>query len=65
MQAYDLQFFVAGEFSFRGTLDDNLSFADMVCYTPVLNTKSRYVNCAIFLIKQKWIKQETLTRTSI
>ncbi|KAB7519133.1 MarR family transcriptional regulator [Halosegnis rubeus] len=63
-QAYGLQFFLAGEPAFWYAPDDDLTLADIVCHTLVLNTDSRRVSYAMLLIEQERIEQETLTETA-
>ncbi|MCD2203818.1 MULTISPECIES: helix-turn-helix domain-containing protein [Halobacteriales] len=61
---YGLQFFLAGEPAFWYAPDMELTPADVVCHTLVLDSGSRRVSYAMLLIETSDIGQETLTRTS-
>ncbi|SMO86527.1 winged helix DNA-binding protein [Halorubrum cibi] len=61
---YGLQFFLAGEPAFWYAPDMELTPADVVCHTLVLDSGSRRVSYAMLLIETSDIDQETLTRTS-
>ncbi|MFC3959243.1 MarR family transcriptional regulator [Halovivax cerinus] len=63
-QGYGLQFFLAGEPAFWYAPDDDLTLADIVCHTLVLDIDSRRVSYAMLLIEQERIEQETLTETA-
>ncbi|WP_336361778.1 MarR family transcriptional regulator [Haladaptatus sp. ZSTT2] len=62
--AYGLQFFLAGEPAFWYAPDEELTPADVVCHTLVLDSGSRRVSYAMLLIEKLDIDQETLTETA-
>ena len=59
-QEYDLQFFLAGEPAFWYAPDDQLTPADIVCHTLVLEAGSRRVSYAMLLIEQEQIHEDEL-----
>jgi DNA-binding MarR family transcriptional regulator len=61
---YGLQFFLAGEPAFWYAPDAELTPADMVCHTLVLDSGSRRVSYAMLLIETLDIDQETLAETA-
>ncbi|UPM44636.1 MarR family winged helix-turn-helix transcriptional regulator [Halocatena salina] len=61
---YGLQFFLAGEPAFWYAPDGELTSADVVCHTLVLDSGSRRVSYAMLLIEKLNIDQETLTDTA-
>ncbi len=61
---YGLQFFLAGEPAFWYAPDAELTPADVVCHTLVLDHGSRRVSYAMLLIEKLDIDQETLTETA-
>jgi hypothetical protein len=62
--AYGLQFFLAGEPAFWYAPDEELTPADVVCHTLVLDSDSRRVSYAMLLIEKLDIDQETLTEAA-
>jgi DNA-binding MarR family transcriptional regulator len=58
---YGLQFFLADEPAFWYAPDEELTPADVVCHTLVLDRGSRRVSYAMLLIEELNIDQETLT----
>lgn len=63
-EAYGLQFFLAGEPGFWYAPAEELTPADVVCHTLVLDSGSRRVSYAMLLIEQLDIDQETLIETA-
>ena len=63
-EEYGLQFFLGGEPAFWYAPDDELTPADVVCHTLVLDSGSRRVSYAMLLIEALDIDQETLTDTA-
>ncbi|QDX39489.1 helix-turn-helix domain-containing protein [Salarchaeum sp. JOR-1] len=63
-EEYGLQFFLAGEPAFWYAPDEELTPADVVCHTLVLDSGSRRVSYAMLLIEKLDIDQETLTDTA-
>lgn len=63
-EKYGLQFFLAGEPAFWYAPDEELTPADVVCHTLVLDSGSRRVSYAILLIEKLDIDQKTLTETA-
>lgn len=63
-EEYGLQFFLAGEPAFWYAPDGELTPADVVCHTLVLDSGSRRVSYAMLLIEKLDIDQETLTDTA-
>jgi DNA-binding MarR family transcriptional regulator len=63
-QAYGLRFLLASEPAFWYAPDDDLTPADIVCHTLVLNMDSRRVSYAMLLIEQERIEQDILTETA-
>ncbi|MFT4922677.1 MAG: hypothetical protein ACI8XM_001895 [Haloarculaceae archaeon] len=63
-EEYGLQFFLAGEPAFWYAPDEELTPADVVCHTLVLDSGSRRVSYAMLLIEVLAIDQETLTATA-
>ncbi|MGB9966373.1 MarR family transcriptional regulator [Halobacterium hubeiense] len=63
-EEYGLQFFLAGEPAFWYAPDEELTPAEVVCHTLVLNSGSRRVSYAMLLIEALDINQETLTDTA-
>jgi DNA-binding MarR family transcriptional regulator len=63
-EEYGLQFFLAGEPAFWYTPDEELTPADVVCHTLVLDSGSRRVSYAMLLIESLEIDQKTLTDTA-
>ena len=61
---YGLQFFLAGEPAFWYAPDTELTPADVVCHTLVLDSGSRRVSYAMLLTEELDIDQETLTETA-
>lgn len=61
---YGLQFFLAGEPAFWYAPDEELTPAEVVCHTLVLERGSRRVSYAMLLIEKLDIEQETLTETA-
>lgn len=61
---YGLQFFLAGEPAFWYAPDEELTPAEVVCHTLVLDRGSRRVSYAMLLIEKLDIDQETLTKTA-
>ncbi|WP_458190548.1 MarR family transcriptional regulator [Haladaptatus sp. NG-WS-4] len=61
---YGLQFFLAGEPAFWYAPDEELTPADVVCHTLVLDNGSRRVSYAMLLIEKLDIDRETLTETA-
>ncbi|TKX37784.1 winged helix DNA-binding protein [Halorubrum sp. CGM4_25_10-8A] len=61
---YGLQFFLAGEPAFWYAPDEELTPANVVCHTLVLDSGSRRVSYAMLLIETLDIDQETLTETA-
>jgi len=61
---YGLQFFLAGEPAFWYAPDAELTPAEVVCHTLVLDSGSRRVSYAILLIEKLDIDQETLLETA-
>ena len=61
---YGLQFFLAGEPAFWYAPDEDLTPADVVCHTLVLDRGSRRVSYAMLLIEELDIDQETLMETA-
>lgn len=61
---YGLQFFLAGEPAFWYAPAEDLTPADVVCHTLVLDRGSRRVSYAMLLIEKLDIDQETLTETA-
>jgi DNA-binding MarR family transcriptional regulator len=61
---YGLQFFLAGEPAFWYGPDKELTPADVLCHTLVLDRDSRRVSYAMLLIEKLDIAQETLTETA-
>jgi len=63
---YDLQFFLAGEPAFWYAPDDQLTPADIVCHTLVLEAAgSRRVSYAMLLIEQEQISEAELIETAM
>jgi len=62
---YDLQFFLAGEPAFWYAPDDQLTPADIVCHTLVLEAGSRRVSYAMLLIEQEQISEAELIETAM
>ena len=58
---YGLQFFLAGEPAFWYAPEEELTPADVVCHTLVLDDGSRRVSYAMLLIEKLDIDRETLT----
>jgi hypothetical protein len=63
-QAYGLQFFLAGEPAFWYGPDEELTPAEVVCHTLVLDSGSRRVSYSMLLIETLDIDRETLTETA-
>jgi hypothetical protein len=63
-QAYGLQFFLAGEPAFWYAPDEELTPAEVVCHTLVLDSGSRRVSYSMLLIETLDIDRETLTETA-
>lgn len=63
-EEYGLQFFLAGEPAFWYAPDTELTPADVVCHTLVLDSGSRRVSYAMLLIEKLDIDQETLLDTA-
>jgi len=63
-EEYGLQFFLAGEPVFWYAPDEELTPAEVVCHTLVLDSGSRRVSYAMLLIEALDIDQETLTDTA-
>jgi DNA-binding MarR family transcriptional regulator len=63
-EEYGLQFFLAGEPAFWYAPDAELTPAEVVCHTLVLDSGSRRVSYAMLLIEALDINQETLTDTA-
>jgi hypothetical protein len=61
---YGLQFFLAGEPAFWYAPESELTPAQVVCHTLVLDRGSRRVSYAMLLIDHLDIGQETLTETA-
>ena len=61
---YGLQFFLAGEPAFWYAPDAELTPANVVCHTLVLDSGARRVSYAMLLIETLDIDQETLTETA-
>jgi DNA-binding MarR family transcriptional regulator len=61
---YGLQFFLAGEPPFWYALDEDLTPAEVVCHTLLLDSGSRRVSYSMLLIEAEEINQETLTETA-
>ncbi|WP_254831380.1 winged helix DNA-binding protein [Haloglomus salinum] len=61
---YGLQFFLAGEPAFWSAPEAELTPADIVCHTLVLDSGSRRVSYAMLLIEELDIDQETLMETA-
>ena len=62
---YDLQFFLAGEPAFWYVPDNQLTLADIVCHTLVLEVDSRRVSYAMLLIEQEQIPEAELCETAV
>ena len=63
-QEYGLQFFLAGEPAFWYAPDEDLTPAEVVCHTLVLDSGSRRVSYSMLLIEKLDIDQDTLTDTA-
>jgi DNA-binding MarR family transcriptional regulator len=63
-QEYGLQFFLAGEPAFWYAPDEELTPAEVVCHTLVLDTGSRRVSYSMLLIEALDIEQETLSASA-
>jgi len=63
-EEYGLQFFLAGEPAFWYAPDEELTSAEVVCHTLVLDSGSRRVSYSMLLIEKLEIDQETLTETT-
>ncbi|MFC5973924.1 MarR family transcriptional regulator [Halomarina salina] len=63
-EEYGLQFFLAGEPAFWYAPDEDLTPAEVVCHTLVLDSGSRRVSYAMLLIESVGIAQETLAETA-
>ena len=63
-EEYGLQFFLAGEPAFWYAPDEELSPAEVVCHTLVLDSGSRRVSYAMLLIESVGLTQETLAETA-
>ena len=63
-EEYGLQFFLAGEPAFWYSPDEELTPAEVVCHTLVLDSGSRRVSYSMLLIDKLQIDQETLTETA-
>jgi len=63
-EEYGLQFFLAGEPAFWYAPDEELTSAEVVCHTLVLDSGSRRVSYSMLLIEKLEIDQETLTATA-
>ncbi|WP_136689131.1 helix-turn-helix domain-containing protein [Halorhabdus amylolytica] len=61
---YGLQFFLAGEPAFWYAPEEDLTPADVVCHTLILDSGSRRVSYAMLLIEELDINRETLTETA-
>ena len=61
---YGLQFFLAGEPAFWYAPDEELTPAEIVCHTLLLESGSRRVSYSMLLIESLDIDRETLTDTS-
>lgn len=62
--AYDLQFFLAGEPPFWYATDENITPAEVVCHTLILDSGSRRVSYSMLLIEAEDIDQEILVETA-
>ena len=62
--AYGLQFFLAGEPPFWYAPDEDLTPAEVVCHTLLLDSGSRRVSYSMLLIEAEDIDQETLVETA-
>jgi len=62
---YGLQFFLAGEPAFWYAPDNQLTPADVVCHTLVLEAGSRRVSYAMLLIEQEQISEAELIETAM
>ncbi|MGQ3331134.1 helix-turn-helix domain-containing protein [Halorubrum sp. FL23] len=63
-EEYGLQFFLAGEPAFWYAPNEELTPADIVCHTLVLDSGSRRISYTMLLIEKLDIDQETLTDTA-
>jgi DNA-binding MarR family transcriptional regulator len=63
-EEHGLQFFLAGEPAFWYAPDEELTPAEVVCHTLVLDNGSRRVSYAMLLIEKLDIDQKTLTDTA-
>lgn len=63
-QAYGLQFFLAGEPAFWYAPNEELTPAEMVCHTLILDSGSRRVSYSMLLIEMLDIEQDTLIDTA-
>ena len=61
---YGLQFFLAGEPAFWYAPDEELTPAEIICHTLLLDSGSRRVSYSMLLIEKLDIDQETLTDTA-
>jgi len=62
--AYNLQFYLAGEPAFWYAPESQLTPADIVCHTLILEAGSRRVSYAMLLIEQEEIPEDKLTKTA-
>jgi DNA-binding MarR family transcriptional regulator len=62
--AYGLQFFLAGEPPFWYAPDEDLTPAEVVCHTLLLDSGSRRVSYSMLLIEAEDIEKETLVETA-
>src|SRR6056297_1801506 len=60
-EEYDLQFFLAGEPAFWYAPDEELTPAEVVCHTLILDSGSRRISYSMMLIEKLEIDQEKLT----
>jgi hypothetical protein len=63
-QEYGLLFFLAGEPAFWYAPDEELTPAEVVCHTLVLDSGSRRVSYSMLLIEKIDLDRETLTETA-
>ena len=63
-ETYGLQFFLAGEPAFWYAPDEELTPAEVVCHTLILDSGSRRISYVMLLIEALNLDQETLTETA-
>lgn len=63
-EGYGLQFFLAGEPAFWYAPDEELTPAEVVCHTLILDSGSRRVSYSMLLIEKLDIDRETLLETA-